>query len=255
MNTNRDGLTHHESPERMTITESRIVAWTHWPVNWSAIWVGALAAIAAVIVFGLIGIAVGAHQFGPDSRIVDLKKINITTMILSVLGAFFAFVIGGWAAGKVAGIVRSEPGMLYGAIVWLLAAPILLGLAGLGAGSVMGGWYAGLSAPVLTAPYDRPDALGATATEEERAQFRAQQADYRQRVAQWREDTPKAIRNTALCTLTAMLLGLIGSVLGGWMATGEPMTLTHHRTRQVTWAGVPASKEPARTGERELSTY
>ena len=25
--------------------------------------------------------------------------------------------------------------------------------------------------------------------------------------------------------------GLIGSVLGGWMASGEPMTFTHHRTR------------------------
>jgi hypothetical protein len=27
------------------------------------------------------------------------------------------------------------------------------------------------------------------------------------------------------------LLGLIGSVIGGWMASGEPMTFTHYRRR------------------------
>jgi hypothetical protein len=29
----------------------------------------------------------------------------------------------------------------------------------------------------------------------------------------------------------ALLIGLMGAVLGGWMASGEPMTFTHHRTR------------------------
>ena len=37
----------------------------------------------------------------------------------------------------------------------------------------------------------------------------------------------------ALGALTALLLGLVGSVIGGWMASGEPMTFTHYRTRRV----------------------
>ena len=40
-----------------------------------------------------------------------------------------------------------------------------------------------------------------------------------------------AVRNNALATAVALLLGLIGAVIGGWMASGEPMTLTHYRTR------------------------
>ena len=28
-----------------------------------------------------------------------------------------------------------------------------------------------------------------------------------------------------------MLLGLVGAALGGWMASGEPMTLGHYRRR------------------------
>ena len=39
------------------------------------------------------------------------------------------------------------------------------------------------------------------------------------------------MRNNALATAVALLIGLIGAVLGGWMASGEPMTFTHHRTR------------------------
>ena len=48
--------------------------------------------------------------------------------------------------------------------------------------------------------------------------------------------SPDAIRNTALAALMSLLVGLIGSVIGGWMASGEPMTLTHYRTRQPMYA-------------------
>jgi hypothetical protein len=35
--------------------------WVVWPVGWSAVWVGALAALAAALIIGLIGVALGAH--------------------------------------------------------------------------------------------------------------------------------------------------------------------------------------------------
>lgn len=225
-----------ETKRQEVAAESQHEKWAHWPVNWSGVWVGALASIVAVLIFGLIGIALGAHLLGPEHRVVDLKKIGFTTLAFSVFSAFLAFVIGGWVAGKIAGTLRSEPAMLHGAIVWLVAAPLLVVLAGLGAGSVLGGWYAGLAgspagATSAAAPYERPEPLGTNATEEERTRFKAEQAEYKQKVQQWREDTPKVTRNTALGTITALLLGLMGSVVGGWMASGEPMTLTYHRTR------------------------
>jgi hypothetical protein len=34
-----------------------------------------------------------------------------------------------------------------------------------------------------------------------------------------------AARNGALAALTALLVSLMGSAVGGWMASGEPMTL------------------------------
>jgi hypothetical protein len=216
------------------MAETRYEAWKHWPVNWTAVWIGALAAFSMVLLFGLVGIALGAHLLGPEHRIVDLKKLGLLTLIFSVCGAFFSFVIGGWIAGKIAGILRSEPGMLHGAIVWLVTVPILLVTAGLGAGSLFGGWYGALGGtpnggtPAST-PFVRPDPPGASATAEETAAFRNQQAEYNRNVKQWNEDTPKATRNAALGAVTALLLGLIGSVLGGWLASGEPMHFAHYR--------------------------
>src|SRR5437867_9082172 len=37
-------------------------------------------------------------------------------------------------------------------------------------------------------------------------------------------DMAAAMRNTALSNLTGVLVGLMGSVIGGWIASGEPMT-------------------------------
>lgn len=178
--------------------------WLPWTVHWSAIWVGVLAALVTGLILGLIGIALGAHQIGPG-RILRWSDVGFGALLFSVAGAFFSFVVGAWVAAKIAGLRRSETAMLHGAIVWLLAVPFLVVFAALGAGSYFGGWYGGLAgAPAWATPtVATVDPVAATAA-----------------------------RNSALGALTALLIALIGSVLGGWMASGEPMTLTHYRTRE-----------------------
>jgi hypothetical protein len=95
--------------------------------------------------------------------------------------------------------------MLQGAIAWLVAVPLLVVLASLGAGSFFGGWYDGLGGtPAWGATMDR-----ATADAEELA------------------------RDSALGAASGLLLALVGSVIGGWLASGEPMTFTYYRTRDA----------------------
>ncbi|HEY3066698.1 MAG TPA: hypothetical protein VGL09_12950 [Methylomirabilota bacterium] len=171
----------------------------YWPVAWSAVWVGALAALAAGLVIGLLGFAVGAHEV---SRAVAFKNVRFTTLAFSIAGAFFSAVIGGWVAGRIAGFRRSEPAMLHGAVVWLVVLPMLLALSALGATWHFGGWYTGLAAaPVVSAAAD--------------------------------QNVAAAMRNNAFASLIAILLGLVGSVIGGWMASGEPMSLTYYRRREL----------------------
>src|ERR1017187_4818867 len=70
------------------LTEARHERWAHCHVNWTAVWIGALATFSMVVLFGLVGLAVGAHLLGPEHRIVDVKKLGLWTLIFSVCGAF-----------------------------------------------------------------------------------------------------------------------------------------------------------------------
>jgi len=225
--------TNVETKQNEMVAEAHHERWAHWPISWSGIWTGALAAIVAVLLFGLIGVAVGGHLVAPQGRLIDLKKLAFSTLAYSVFASFLSFAIGGYVAGKIAGILRSEPAMLHGAIVWLTAVPLLVVLAGLGAGTSLGAWHAGLATAnsANASVFDRPDPLAPGASEEEQSQYKKDMAEYRR---QMKEDAPRVAANTALCTVSALLLGLMGSVVGGWMASGEPMNLTYHRTRPAT---------------------
>src|SRR5512134_2157469 len=117
---------------RNQVTEAQYEVFKHWPVDWSAVVVGALAAVALVLIVGLVGLAVGMHMMDTNNRLADLETVEFGALALSVLGAFVAFIVGGWVAGKVAGILYAEHAMLHGAIVWLLAVPMLIILGALG---------------------------------------------------------------------------------------------------------------------------
>jgi uncharacterized membrane protein YeaQ/YmgE (transglycosylase-associated protein family) len=178
--------------------------WVPWPVFWQAVWVGALAALATALVIGLIGMAVGAHQFTPGQQVESPRAFRLGTLLFSVIGAVLAFGVGGWVTSKIAGFRQAEPAMLHGAIVWLVAVPLLLGLAALGAGSYFGEWYGGLAGtPGWALPATRPiDPNAATAA-----------------------------RNSALGAVTALLLSLIGGVIGGWIASSRARTSDDVRAR------------------------
>jgi len=192
--------------------ETRPPGREYWPINWSAIWVGALAALAIALIITLCGAAVGAHQLGPGGKIAKWSDIGFAALVFGILGAFFSFVAGGWIAGKINGYRHAETDMLHGAIVWLVALPLLVALGALGAGTLFGPWYAGLAGiPVW-------------------ANQTAVAAD---------PNAAAAARNAALFAVTTLLIGLVGSVLGGWLASGEAMSV---RLRSKTVLGHETSR-------------
>jgi hypothetical protein len=199
-----------------------------WLVSWSGVWIGALAALAVALVIGLVAIAVGAHVIGPSERIVKWSTFSIGALIFSIFGAFVAFVVGGWVAAKIAGIARAEPAMLHGAIAWLLTVPMLLVFTGLGAGTYFGSWYTGLAGTPSWAHSATPADILSSNSRRDSVVMPSQDKVVAAKDEAERESATVA-RNSALGAVTALLLGLIGSVIGGWMASGEPMTLTHYR--------------------------
>jgi hypothetical protein len=182
--------------------------WRPWPV-WSAIWIGALSALAVGLLIGLIGYAIGAHQLTAP-RSTTFRNVRLLTTVFNVAGAFFAFVAGGWVAAKVAGLRRAEPAILHGVIAWLVTIPMMLLLAALGATAMYGGWYGGVVAgPAWVA------------------------------VPPMTPELAEAVRNGAMAAVIALLLGLIGSAVGGWMASGEPMRVSYYRRRDRVFDDAP----------------
>ena len=173
-----------------------------WPVYWSAIWVGALSAVAVGLIIGLIGTAIGAHQIG--KKLVHLHDLGFWGLVFSVAGAFFSFVVGGWVASSIAGLRRAEDAALHGTIAWLVALPMVLVLAAFGAAGFFGSWYSGLAGSPVWATSSAVTA---------------------------NPDAAMAARNSAIGAVTALLIGLVGSLIGGWFASGEPMSLTYRRMK------------------------
>jgi hypothetical protein len=179
-----------------------------WRVYWTAVWVGALTSIALALLFGLLAAAIGAEAVGGRLGPEDL---GVGDLVAAVCGAFFAFVAAGWVASRIAGIRTAETGALHGALAWLVAVPLLLVLAALGAGSLFGVWYSGLAgtpawaaAPAATAPA-----------------------------------AAELAREAAGGALTALLIGLVGAVLGGWLGTGESMNPYDYRDRARARSAMP----------------
>jgi len=212
--------------------------WNEWPVFWSAVWVGSLASVVGVILCGLMGIAFGAHQVGAEHRIVDLHHVSFWSIFWGVASAFFAGLLGGWITGEIAGIRRAETGMYHGAISWMVATPLVIVLAALGAGAYLGGWNAGLAgnpswAGQAEAPFVRPEAPLPNATTAERQAYLVEEKEYRDQVRKWHRDTPLANRNAAIMGASSLLIGLVGSVIGGWLASGQAVAFTFQRKRSA----------------------
>lgn len=193
-----------------------------WLVSWSSVFVGALTTSTVLLVFGLIGLALGAHLLGPSRITLDWKTMGWLSVIFNVCGVFFAFVGGGWVTSRIAGFFRAETAMFHGAIMWVVVVPLLTILAAHGASNYMGGWLGGLSAnhPAWADVKEiAPASFNSNTSEPAKAQTYAD------------SNAAKGIRNVALSAVAAILLGLMGAVIGAWMASREPMTLTYWKYR------------------------
>ena len=177
-------------------------AWSGWHLDWGAVWVGALAMLVAAVLFSFIATAIGAQK-AVDARVLKFADIPFVTIVVSVFGAFLASAIGAWVAARMSGARLAEPAILHGVAAWLVVMMIVIALAALaGAHSFAGGYLGNLTPPGAPAP------TGAAVD----------------------PNAAIAIRNAAVGSILGILIGLMGAVVGAWIASGEPLgSLAHYR--------------------------
>lgn len=189
-------------------------------VRWGPIVAGLLTALTSLLLLSLLGAAIGlttvnagtaAAQGGPP------PGLGTNSAIWGAVSAILSFLLGGYVAGRTAGVFDRGWGALNGALVFMLAVPLILWLASQGLGAVLGalGNVGSL----------RPDVAQGAADQARSAAANANPVD----VARAAE----AARNTAWGTLLGSLLGLGSSALGGWLGTRQPAAARPTGARRV----------------------
>lgn len=193
-------------------------------VRWGPIVAGLLTALTALLLLSLLGLAIGltsvnagtaATQGGPP------PDIGRNSAIWAAISGIVAFALGGYVASRAAALFNRGWGALNGALVFMLAVPLMLWLAGQGLGSVLGS-LGNLSGALASNPNAAQAAQGAASQAQSAAQ-NVQAGDIAR--------AAEAVRNTAWGTLAGSLVAVAASTLGGWLGTRHPAA--HTRTRVV----------------------
>ncbi len=92
-------------------------------VRWGAVIAGLFAAISVLIVLAVAGLAVGLSTFAPGT---NAGSVLVGTGIWGAISVLIAFFVGGGTAARSAAVHGHGNGTLNGAMVWLVAIPLLL---------------------------------------------------------------------------------------------------------------------------------
>ena len=194
-------------------------------ISWAAVWAGVFAALAVQILLIMLGIGVGAISIDLPS-VSGPPGLRWAAFGWWAVGGIIAAFVGGWLAGllsdSLAGGRWWAGGALHGFLAWAVAMVIVVGAAGIAAGTtatVVGS----LAGPTIATRADlqqaatniaagrqsetpgAPAVSATTAAVPSADQLRAAQGTF---------------GNAMLGSFIALLLGAIAASLGGRMAQG-----------------------------------
>jgi hypothetical protein len=179
-------------------------------VRWGPVWAGLLSALAALVLLSLFGVAVGLTAATGDPNGAAGAAANngnnyaVGAGIWAVISAIIAFFIGGFVAASTTRLRGRDSGWINGAMVWALALPILLWLAGSGAVGFLNAIGFNLQGFASTVS----NAVANPSTTDPAAVQRA----------------TDAARTGAWWALVALVLGLIAAGLGGLLGERSKRT-------------------------------
>jgi uncharacterized tellurite resistance protein B-like protein len=107
-------------------------------VSWGAIFVGTVIAMALMVFFTTLGLAIGAAAVDPAQEADPFSGLGVGSGIYLVITQLIALAVGGFAAARLAGVPRSVGSLLHGASVWALATLFMAWAAIAGGSAVFG---------------------------------------------------------------------------------------------------------------------
>jgi hypothetical protein len=211
---------------------------SHDLVRWGPVLAGVFTALSATTVLSVLGLAIGFSSIDPNDT---LRSFGIGAGVWGAATALISFFLGGWISGRTTALVDNFTRVLQGSMVWIVTIPLLLYVIAGGAGAMfrtlggvvqtgvqaaapIAGQAAGQGAqPAPGQPGREGAPLGQQAQDAARqAQDTARQAveNLRQQVTPERvERTAEVASKAAWSVLFSMILGLVASAFGGYVAS------------------------------------
>jgi hypothetical protein len=208
----------HELPDAFNLGRDR--------VHWGPIVAGLLTALTTLLLLSLLGVAVGLTTVNAGTAAAQgapPADAGRNSAIWAAIAGIVAFLLGGYVTGRTAAVFNRSWGALNGALVFMVAVPLILWLAGQGLGTVLGS-LGNLTGALASNPGAVQAAQGAAGQAQSAAQS-VQPID----VARAAEGA----RNAAWGALAGSLVALGAGAVGGWLGTRHP-TATERRTTRVT---------------------
>lgn len=87
-------------------------------VSWPAVFAGVVLALAVQLLLSLLGLAIGASTIDPLQEQDPMRGIGIGSSIWFAVTTIVALGVGGWAAGRLAGISKKVEAALHGLLTW-----------------------------------------------------------------------------------------------------------------------------------------
>lgn len=103
-------------------------------VSWGAIFAGTVVAMALMIFFSVLGIAIGAAAIDPMQD-ESMSGLGWGSALYLIITQILSLLAGGFAASRLAGVPRFTASVLHGAAVWALCTVLLTWAAATGAGA------------------------------------------------------------------------------------------------------------------------
>jgi hypothetical protein len=109
-------------------------------VSWGAVFAGMFIAIVTQVLLSLLGFGIGLGTVNIGQETAESAKgLGLGLAIWWVVSALIALFLGGWVAGRLAGIPRRGDGMLHGLVAWAVTTFLSLYLVTTAAGALVGG--------------------------------------------------------------------------------------------------------------------
>src|SRR5216684_4947532 len=115
-------------------------------ISWGAVLAGVVVALVTQLLLNMLGIGIGAATLNPvEGDNPSAMSLSIGAGLWFALSTILAALAGGYAAGRLAGVLRESTAGWHGLTAWALTTLVIFYLLGSTVGGLLGGAYRGMT--------------------------------------------------------------------------------------------------------------